>query len=43
MGANWQLTPLVAPYGEVGRLWANGVDARTEGNVGGSLGLKVQR
>ena len=42
VGATWQLTPLVAAYGEVGRLWANGGDARTEGNVGGSLGLKVQ-
>ena len=41
VGGTWQITRLVAAYGEVGRLWASGGAARTEGAVGGSLGLKV--
>ena len=41
VGATWQITPLVAAYGEVGRLWANSGTARTEGSLGGGLGLKV--
>ena len=43
VGATWQLTPLVAGYGEVGRLWANSGGAHTDGSVGGGLGLKVNR
>jgi len=42
VGATWQVRPLVAAYGEVGRLWANTGAARTDGSVGGSLGLRVQ-
>jgi hypothetical protein len=41
VGSTWQITPLVAAYGELGRLWASGGAARTEGAVGGSLGLKI--
>ena len=41
VGATWQVTPLVTVYGEVGHLWASSGDTRTEGAVGGGLGLKV--
>ena len=40
-GATWQLSPLVALFGEVSQLWDLGGDARTDSGVSGSVGVRV--
>ena len=42
LGATWQLSQSTSLYGEVGKLWASGGDAKTKGGVNGSLGVKVR-
>ncbi|RZL63507.1 MAG: autotransporter outer membrane beta-barrel domain-containing protein [Variovorax sp.] len=41
-GATWQLTPAVSVYGEVGKLWASGGNARTKSDINASAGVKVR-
>jgi outer membrane autotransporter protein len=42
VGATWQLSVSTSLYGEVGKLWAAGGDARTKSGINGSLGVKVR-
>ena len=42
LGANWQVTPAVGVYGELGQLWASGGSTRTKGGPNASLGVKVR-
>ncbi|MDN4592223.1 hypothetical protein DBA29_27480, partial [Xenophilus aerolatus] len=42
LGATWQLSQSTSLYGELGKLWASGGDARTKSGVNGSLGVKVR-
>ena len=41
-GATWQLSQRTSVYGEVGKLWASGGNARTKSSVSGSVGVKVR-
>lgn len=40
-GATWQLSRIVALYGEVSQLWDLGGDARTDSGISGSVGVRV--
>lgn len=40
-GLDWQLSPTVSLYGEVGRLWDLGGDARTDSGLSGGVGVRV--
>jgi autotransporter-associated beta strand protein/T5SS/PEP-CTERM-associated repeat protein len=40
-GAIWQLSPIVALFGEVSQLWDLGGDARTDSGISGSVGVRV--
>ncbi|MDA7418439.1 autotransporter outer membrane beta-barrel domain-containing protein [Xenophilus arseniciresistens] len=42
VGADWQVTPTVSVYGEAGKLWASGGQARNGSGLNGSLGVKVR-
>ncbi|RYF34300.1 MAG: autotransporter domain-containing protein [Comamonadaceae bacterium] len=42
LGANWQVTPAVGVYGELGQLWASGGTTKTKGGPNASLGVKVR-
>src|SRR5690606_29398696 len=39
-GATLQLTPAMSVYGEVGKLWASGGDARIKSGINASVGVK---
>ncbi len=41
-GANWQISPMVGVYGELGQMWDAGGRARAEGGPNASLGVKVR-
>ncbi|RYF72587.1 MAG: autotransporter outer membrane beta-barrel domain-containing protein, partial [Comamonadaceae bacterium] len=41
-GATWQVSQSTSIYGEVGKLWASGGNARTKSGINGSLGVKVR-
>lgn len=42
LGAHWQINPRVGVYGELGRMWASGGGARTQGGPNASVGVKVR-
>ena len=42
VGANWQISPMVGVYGEVGQLWGSGGITRAEGGPNASFGVKVR-
>ena len=42
LGANWQISPTVSMYGELGQMWASGGSAKTKGGPNASLGVKMR-
>ena len=42
LGANWQISPTVGVYGELGQMWASGGSAKTKGGPNASLGVKMR-
>ncbi|RYF80805.1 MAG: autotransporter outer membrane beta-barrel domain-containing protein, partial [Comamonadaceae bacterium] len=42
VGANWQITPAVAAYGELGQLWSSGGGTKTKGGPSASVGVKLR-
>ena len=41
VGASWQLSRSTSLYGELGKLWDLGGDARNSSDVNASVGVKV--
>ncbi|WP_225781809.1 autotransporter domain-containing protein [Xenophilus sp. Marseille-Q4582] len=42
LGATWQPSPRTSVYGELGKLWASGGDARIQSGVNASVGVKLR-
>lgn len=42
LGAQWQVTPAVAAYGEQTQMWSAGGSTQTKGGPSASVGVKVR-